>query len=373
MWRRSLASLALVCALLAGCDDDSSNNGAPPPSTTRTGGSQVTTSTLSRAGGGFVAAWSSGPKDLWGVVSEPCPRPGFESARCAEVARSTDSGGAWTTVGRVDAATDGRAQSDSVSAVYFADSTHGWVYDRSLFATFNGGKRWQRVDLGEPVVALESSGPSAFALVGSCPDGPGDCGGPMRLFEGTIASGRWRFVAPGVELPSSDVGHLVATRSGVYALAVSDSLEQTFIARTAAGRWERRTLPCPRALVAAIEPEQGLVAACRPVSPSAPVELQTSSDGGRTWAVVWQHTFPSQVTSLAVTGQAVVVGLENGDVVRSVDNGMNFATVLQVGAAPGVRFVDAEYGTLTAGPPGDRRLYRTTDGGAGWEPVSAPS
>ncbi len=371
MWRRSLTPLVLLCALLAGCDDVSPDDAAPP--TTRTGGSSVTTTTLPTEGGGFVAAWSSGPKELWGLATEACPRPGADTARCGVVSRSTDGGEGWTRLGRVDAATDGRMESDSVGAVHFADTTHGWVYDRNLFASFNGGKRWQRVDLGEPVVALESSGTSAYALVGSCPDGIGDCAAPMRLFEGTVTTGRWRFVTLGFDLPATDVGHLVVTRSGAYAVAVSDNLEQTFMARTGAGRWEQRTLPCPRALLAAIEPEQqGLVAACRPVSSSGPVELQTSSDGGRTWAVVWQYTFPSPVTSLAVTGQAVVVTLENGDVVRSIDNGRSFPAVLQVGAAPNVRFTGDDAGILLSGPPGDRRLFRTGDGGATWRAVPAP-
>lgn len=370
MWRSPLALLVAFCALLAGCDDDSSDGSAP--STSRTGGSQVTTSTLPAEGGGFVSAWPSGPKDLWGLVTEPCPRPGADTARCAVVSRSADSGSSWTRLSNVPAATDGRTEGDSVSGVHFADATHGWVYNRSLFATFNGGKRWQRVDLGEPVLALESSGTTAYALVGNCPQGVGNCAGPIRLFEGTISSGRWRFVTLGFELPPSDLGQLVVSRSGVFAVAVSQTLEQTFMARTGGGRWERRMLPCTRALVAPIEGEEGIVAACRPVSPVAPVELHTSSDGGKTWAVVWQSTFPSQVTSLAVTASAFVVTLENGDVVRSVDNGLQFPTVLQVGAAPTVRFTDAEHGILLAGSPGDRRLFRTTDGGASWDAVTAP-
>jgi photosystem II stability/assembly factor-like uncharacterized protein len=288
------------------------------------------------------------------------------------VHRSADGGSSWSRQSSVPAATDGRADGDTVSAVHFADTTHGWAFNRNLFATFNGGKRWQRIDLGEPVVALESAGTSAYALVGTCPEGTGGCTGPMRLAEGTVSTGRWRFATLGFDLPPSDVGQLVASRSGVFAVASSKNLEQILMARTSAGRWERRTLPCPRALVAPIEAEQGIVAACRPISPSAPVELQTSSDGGKTWAVVWQHTFPSPVTSLAVTGEAVVVTLENGDVVRSVDNGMEFPTILQVGAAPTVRFIDADHGILLSGPPGDRRVFRTTDGGAAWAAVTAP-
>jgi len=124
--------------------------------------------------------------------------------------------------------------------------------------------------------------------------------------------------------------------------------------------------------VAQIEAEDGLVAACRPPAPTAPVELQTSSDGGRTWAVVWQHTFPSPVSSLAVAGSATIIGLENGDVIRSADNGMTFATVVEAGAAPTIRFLDAEHGTVLAGSPGERHLYRTTDGGVTWKSIPPP-
>jgi photosystem II stability/assembly factor-like uncharacterized protein len=218
---------------------------------------------------------------------------------------------------------------------------------------------------------LESVGTSAYALVGSCGYGVGNCNAPMRLYEGTISTGRWRYLTLGFELPPTDVGSLVVSRSGIYAVIVR-GLEQTFLARTSSGRWERRTLPCPRALVATIQAQDGLVAACRPAASTGPVELQTSSDGGRTWAVVWQHTFPSPVSSLAVAGPATVIGLENGDVIRSVDNGMHFATVVQAGAAPAIRFADPERGTLLAGSPGERQLFRTSDGGATWRAVAPP-
>jgi photosystem II stability/assembly factor-like uncharacterized protein len=145
-----------------------------------------------------------------------------------------------------------------------------------------------------------------------------------------------------------------------------------FLARTTSGRWERRTLPCPRALVAPIQAQDGLVAACRPSSPAAPVELQTSSDGGKTWAVVWQHTFLSQVTSLGVAGQGTIIALENGEVVRSTDSGMTFASVLEAGSAPGIRFFDADHGIVLAGPGSEKHLFRTSDGGAMWRPVNPP-
>ena len=364
-----LASLVLVGALVPGCDDDSSDGAAPP--TSRTGGSEGSTTSTLPAPGHFVGAWTAGENDVWALTSEPCPRPDSDKARCGVVSRSPDNGGAWTRLSRLDIGTTNDSTTDSVTAVHFADARHGWVYNRNLFATFNGGRRWQPVDLGNPVVALESTGTSAYALAGSCGYGVGNCNGPMRLYEGTISTGRWRFVSLGFELPPTDVGNFVVSRSGIYAVIVR-GLEQTFLARTGNARWERRTLPCPRALVAPIQGQDGLVVACRPPAPTGPVELQTSSDGGRTWAVVWQHSFPSPVSALAVTGSATVIGLENGDVIRSVDNGMNFATVVQAGAAPSIRFADAERGTLLAGSPGERQLFRTGDGGATWRAVPPP-
>ncbi len=361
--------MVLVSFLVAGCDSDTSGRVAPP--TTRTGGSEGATTSTLPAPGQFVSA-SAGERDIWALTSEPCPPPGSDKARCGVVSRTSDNGATWTRVARLDVATTNDGTTDSVTAVHFADPQHGWVYNRNLFATFNGGRGWVPVDLGKPVVALESSGGTAFALVGSCGYGVGNCDAPMRLYEGTISTGRWRFLTLGFDLPPTDVGNLVVSRSGIYAVVVR-GLEQVFLARTGAGRWERRSLPCPRALVAPIQGQEGLVAACRPPAPTGPVELQTSSDGGRTWAVVWQHSFPSPVSTLAVAGPATVIGLENGDVIRSVDNGMKFTAVLQAGAAPSMRFADAERGTMVAGSPGERQLYRTVDGGATWRVVPPPS
>ncbi|HYH52113.1 MAG TPA: hypothetical protein VEG38_21435 [Acidimicrobiia bacterium] len=365
-----LAVLVLAGTVFAGCSDSGSGGVAPP--TSRTGGSAgPTSSTVPASPGRFVDAWAASDKEIWALFSEPCPRPGADTARCGVVSRTTDAGGTWTRLGRLDVDTSADGDTDVVSSVHFADSQHGWVYDRSLFATFNGGRRWQRVDLGNPVAAVASAGTSAYALVATCGYGAGNCSAPMRLAEGTISTGRWRYVGLGFDLPATDVGNLVVSRAGVYAIVVR-GLDQTFMARTGNRRWERRQLPCQRALVTTIQAQDGLVAACRPAAPTGPVELQTSSDGGRTWAVVWQQTFPSPVSSLAVTGQAALVGLENGDVLRSVDNGMTFTTAVAAGVAPSIRFFDAEHGTVLGGSPGERRLYRTDDGGVTWKVVPPP-
>jgi hypothetical protein len=267
---------------------------------------------------------------------------------------------------------DAASGSDFVTRVHVADAQRGWAYYRSLFATFNGGKRWQRLDLGNPVVALESVGAQAYALVGACAYGAGNCDAPMRVFEGTISTGRWRFVSLGFDLPKTDTGSLIVSGTTVYALVSGYTGDQVFLARTTAGRWEKRTPPCVRAVVAPIEGQGGLVAACRPPGTNGPVELQTSSDGGRSWALVWQYSFPSPLSSLAVTADAAVVTLDNGDVLRTIDNGMSFTAVLRTGESPGLRFSDPKHGLLTAGPPANRQLFTTRDGGATWQAVKPP-
>jgi len=369
--RRPLASLVLLGALLAGCSHHSSGGAGPP--TSRTGGAEgPTTSTAPAFPSALVSAWFGSDHDGWAVSHEPCPQPGTnEQARCAVVWKTADAGGSWTRLARLDLPPDNEVGPDFVSAVRFADDQHGWVFDRSLWATFSGGKRWQPVDLGNPVVALESTSSQMFALVGACGNGAGNCPSPMRIYEGTVSTGRWRFVAPGFDLPNTDKGTLVVTRTGPYAVASDYGSNQMFLAR-AAGRWERRTPPCLRPIVAPITGEDGLVAACLPAMTGSPVELQTSSDGGRSWAVVWQYAFTDTVTSLAVTGQAAVVTLQNGALLRTTDNGMHFTSVLRAGARPQVQFVDGEHGFVSAGPDGGRQLFRTADGGATWTAVAPP-
>lgn len=362
--RRPLLSVVLLCALLAGCDHHSSSRSAPP--TSRTGGSTATTATSAPPPSNLRDASFNSAQDGWGLTEEPCPTPGAPG-RCAVVWKTTDGGTSWTRLAQLDVLTSGAASTDVVGALRFADTEHGWLYDRDLFATFNGGKRWQRVDLGNPVVALDVAGSQAFALVGDCGSGAGNCNGPMKVAEGTVSTGRWRFAGVGADLPVTDSGSVIVNGTSVYAQVGAD-----FLARTGTERWERRTLPCPRPMAAPITDADGLVAACLPAIPGGPAELQTSSDGGRSWAVVWHYNFPSSLTSLVVTASTAVVGLDSGDVLRTTDNGMHFTNVLHAGADPALQFTDADHGVLTAGPDGGRQLFSTADGGASWRSLAPP-
>ncbi|HVW34562.1 MAG TPA: hypothetical protein VHL53_18670 [Acidimicrobiia bacterium] len=367
MRRRWVVTLGVLAGLLAGCHHGPPDRAAP--STTRPSGPTTSTSAPKPgAGAGVLDAWFSTEQNGWVVADAPCPHPPVGAAACPVVSKTTDGGGRWETLSPIDV-----GSLDEVSDVRFADPQHGWAFNRSLYATFNGGKRWQLVDLGSPVVALEVAGNAAYALVGNCTTSGSDgCSEPMRLAEGAVATGRWRYASLPVELPRTDRGSLVADRSGVYALVTATDGMEFFLARTSSGRWERRTPPCPGAMVGPIVGGDGLVAACPRAGSGQSIELQTSSDGGRSWAVVWQFDFPSPLVSLVVTGEASVATLDDGDVLRSTDNGRHFGAVLHAGDHPEVAFSDATHGIVTAGLPGHRAIFRTADTGETWTGVDTP-
>ena len=49
-----------------------------------------------------------GEEDIWGLTSEPCPRPGADKARCGVVSRTTTTVATWTRLGRLDVGTTTR-------------------------------------------------------------------------------------------------------------------------------------------------------------------------------------------------------------------------------------------------------------------------
>ena len=302
-----LAPLALLCALLVGCDDGSSDGAAPP--TSRTGGSEVHHLDRSRP----TAAGSSAPgrrarRSLWGLVSEPCPRPGADPARCAV--------GPPQRRRRLDVDAPEQARRRHRRSRPTADSGQRGPFRRHHprlgRTTAASSPPSTAASGGSGSTSANRSWPSSRGHVGlrprrRLPRGRRRLPGPMRLFEGTIATGRWRFVTLGSTCrrptPAARGEPLRRLRPGGRREPGPDVHGPH--RRRAVGTPPAPLPPGPGGGHRSGAGTRGRLPADR--HRSAPVELQTSSDGGKTWAVVWQHTFPSPVTSLAVTGQAVVV------------------------------------------------------------------
>lgn len=124
-------------------------------------------------------------------------------------------------------------------------------------------------------------------------------------------------------------------------------------------------------------PTEGLVAG-DPLSQSTGPELYRTLDGGQTWTPV---TLPPALLNedlasfrLAVVGNTIWLPTDAGRVYRSADRGATWTvTATPTGLDPtGLAFRDAQNGLMSflddAGT--DHLLYRTTDGGASWTPVT---
>src|SRR5437764_6401467 len=123
--RRPLVSLAILCALLAGCDDHSSGRAGPP--TSRTGGSEgATTSTVPGPPPTLVDAWFSSDHDGWALTQDACPQPTFPDAHCAVVWKTTDDGASWTRLTRLDVPGGFELGPDSVSAARLPGAQPAW-------------------------------------------------------------------------------------------------------------------------------------------------------------------------------------------------------------------------------------------------------
>ena len=125
----------------------------------------------------------------------------------ASLVRTTDGGAHWASLTPPPAAyvtPGGVAQSTSpqVSEVRFADPLDGWAFGPSLFATHDGTRSWQRVDLGGTVLSLETMGGVVDAVVSPCGAGA-ECSGSLRLEQAPTSGGAFRTVLVGPVVQSA--------------------------------------------------------------------------------------------------------------------------------------------------------------------------
>ena len=213
--------------------------------------------------------------------------------------RTRDGGRSWEPFDQPMIAGDGEA--DDVTDVRFADPRNGWAFNRGLWSTHDGGATWTTLDIGSPVLSLETTGPNVYALVASCRLKRSDCRGPLRLYEAAVGSDEWRPVLD-IELPpspSSPEATLVVSGRSLYALvdphesSPQPRKPRNMYALTPAGHWELRPLPvsCQLRAVFAAPGPRDLFLSCQTdqgAGGSAPHEFHVSHDGGRRWTRIWE-------------------------------------------------------------------------------------
>jgi hypothetical protein len=304
--------------------------------------------------------------------------------RCARFLHTRDGGRRWEPVGALAPEGTSSGEADEVKDVRFADARNGWAFDRGLWSTHDGGATWTALHVGSPVLALETTGAKAYALVASCRNGRSDCSGPVRLYEATVGSDDWRPVFDvDVGSPPSPNGNLVVSGRSVYAVvhpydgSPQPGKPANLYARTPAGRWERRSIPRScwlHPLLAAASPRD-LYLWCRTgpgAGGSAPHEFHVSSDGGFRWKRIWAYrsTYPGPV---AITPEGRFVADSTEELRINRPDGSHetirfrYSPEYRCGErVHAIRFVTSRQGVVLT----CYELYITRDAGRHWDPVT---
>ena len=323
--------------------------------------------------------WFINEAEGW-VVGEGCAAGG------ACVSRTRDGGRHWEATGAP--ATGGwslrETEDDYVSDIRFADPDNGWVFDRGLWSTHDGGATWQAAGLGSPVLSLETAGGMVYALVASCRLRRSECQGPARLYEATVGKDDWRSMLS-IDVGSHPKGRLAVSGASVFLVAdpaagdPQPDKPPVLLARTPRGRWERRSLPaaCAWSVGVPVGGPKGLSLPCQTAQGaggSAPHEFYVSHDGARTWARVWKRR-SSYFKYLVVTREGRFVAdstewlrIERTDGTR---DDLHFSASGEFSESIlALRFVTPRQGAVVT-TSNDRRgwLYLTHDAGRTWDPA----
>jgi photosystem II stability/assembly factor-like uncharacterized protein len=312
-------------------------------------------------------------------------------APCTAVLSTANGGKAWAKMSAPDAsfATQGTRYVASVNQILFANASDGWAYGDSLWATYNGAKTWQQVDLHGPVFAFDSSAQVAYAVVGSCAPNGSKCPDPvLRLERSSVGSHSWQTVR---SLAGYGTSALLAVngKSAWVSLFPKDRGAAMLWATTDGGAtWHSLPDSC-------FQPSQatdlaGLAAAGGSVvfelcagDPGAGSEgkaLRMSSNGGSTSHVVSHLPLGGLAQDIAAAGtRDVYVTAVSGasDVYRSVNGGKTWAAFIFDDGGAGlsdIRFASPSFGSAIEGQPVDgaaNKLLVTDNGGATWSALKS--
>lgn len=329
------------------------------PATTTTGvapSSSSTTSTTVAAGSGPPAGRPVAAGFEPGSVTFVSTTTGYvlgadpscKAQNCPSLVRTTDGGANWVSIPAPPAAyvardtAQGVVTGTAVSELRFADPMDGWAYGPALFATHDGARTWQRVNLGGTVISLETAGGYVDAVVSPCAPEE-SCTGRVRLEQARAAAGRFTTVLTG---PSQQTAGLDAPDlslqppGGFVILGYETSVRAELYATEDLGDpagWNAFADPCLAAHLTGSE----LTSIIAPDKTTLYSLCVGNGGAGST----------SKVVVVTKSGRSVVAG----SAPRGGDGGMLAATAS---------------GTLVIGATSAASwLYRSTDGGRTWSTV----
>ena len=315
---------------------------------------------------------------------------------CVALARSTDGGSSWVGLPAPNASyvAHGAPSTSSlrvVSEVRFADEFDGWVFGPALFATHDGGRTWQEIDLGGSVVSLGTSGGYVDAVVSPC-SGEAECAGPLTLEQAPATGGAFTTVLTGLSTESSGVGFsYLSLHASVGFVILSGALRSPpllYATQNLANPhgWRAFRDPCASVVPSYLESI---------VTPNTTVLYSLCTGPGAAGSsdksIVMTENGLSTVAGRAPSGGAggVLAATSSGTLVlatasgaswldRSTDGGRTWSTA-ETYDDGGIGFNDLGFitnaqGTVVHGMPGPPANYKsqllmTRDAGASWQVV----
>lgn len=273
----------------------------------------------------------------------------------------------------------------NVRSLRFNSPVNGWAFGPGLWATRDGGRSWTDLNPGQPVQALEPAGNSAWALLGSCPQG-GPC--EFSLVQLDPGGQTWQPLPKQPAIGGPQVQLLRYSPQDAWVLSWGAALSAAPTAGPAGGvptlavthdggtSWQALNPPCSSqataARLAALNGHQ-LWALCGG-GPGAGQQLKTftfSNDGGLTWSRPQDAPSAGYLDDLVVLSQQVgFIGLGRSTLFITVESGQTWTPAIPLEQAnpndsSGWRivFLNEQHGWAALGS----RVFRTDDGGEHWE------
>jgi len=283
-------------------------------------------------------------------------------------------------------------QASRVGGVVFANRLDGWLYGPGLYATHDGGARWQRISVGGNIVPSQGGGVTwmaasagtAWAVVNPDPfHGSAD-----ELYRSPVGTNAWARVGA---MTAANALLAVSGRAAWFASSAgAGSGSSEYLWATADGvHWNKYPFRCPGAYyqqsgIAAASPSHVLFLCAFPQGMyKTEKELLGSVNGGRTEHLIGPAPLTGNVAGFAVlphsTTMITIAVITPGQdyLYRSSNGGKTWTQVTVPDTGGGTDLGSLSYasptvGWMVLGGPFEgpvSLLMRTADAGATWHQV----
>jgi photosystem II stability/assembly factor-like uncharacterized protein len=262
-----------------------------------------------------------------------------------------------------------------VSDIRFADLSNGWVFGNTLWATHTGGAAWHQITFGGSLSGVDQLEPGAngyvYGVFDICTNPTAATGCVHRLMRSHATSDTWSVMTP----PGNPVGwpRIGVHGDTIWAMYFLRGTGLELISHDDGAVWVRGASACEPDLPGSLDPVTTSViwAFCATGNAGGPM---VSSNGGLTWTSGGGigGLFSNGATVAALSTQHAFLADPGSGLSVTNNGGRTYQSIAELNGAVWVGFTDFEVGyVLTLNQTTQATaLWRTTDAGAHWSPVS---